>query len=260
MGETAIDLGSKYLEARICDGVLRVRINRPEKRNATTQDMYRGLKRAAIVADTTSDIDVLCLTGTDRWFGSGGDMSGEAEDPAGLASELDPTEHFPFRHLERCRKAVVAAVNGVCHAGGLDLVLFSDVAIASEDARFRAPELLRGAPDPWLASRLAQYVGIGVAKYLLYTAVEVDACEALAMGLIGRVFPQESFAEAAHDVCQQIRRTAPGARAVLKETMNRSLPVPDAQMFLRAINSPELIEGLSAFLEKRAPRWRREST
>jgi enoyl-CoA hydratase/carnithine racemase len=220
--------------------------------------MYRGLKRAAIVADTTPDVDVLCLTGTDQWFGSGGDMSGEAEDPAGLASELDPTEHFPFRHLERCRKAVVAAVNGACHAGALNLVLFSDFAIASEHARFRAPELLRGAPDPWIASRLAAYVGIGVAKYLLYTCAEIDAREAQALGLVARVLPEAGFAEAAHDVCQQIRRTAPGARAMLKETMNRNLPVPDAQMFHRAIGSPELAEGLSAFLEKRAPRWRRE--
>jgi enoyl-CoA hydratase/carnithine racemase len=199
------------------------------------------------------------VTGTDRWFGSGGDMSGEAEDPAGLASELDPTEHFPFRHLERCRKAVVAAVNGVCHAGGLNLVLFSDTAIASEDARFRAPELLRGAPDPWIASRLAQYVGIGVAKYLLYTGAEINAREAMAMGLIGRVFPAEGFAEAARDVCQQIRRTAPGARAMVKEAMNRNLPEPEAQMFHRAINSPELAEGLSAFLEKRTPRWPQSS-
>jgi enoyl-CoA hydratase len=255
--ETTIDLGSKYLEARVRDGVLRVRIKRPEKRNATTQDMYRGLKRAAIVADTTADVDVFCLTGTDRWFGSDGDMSGESEDSAGLASELDPTEHFPFRHLERCRKAVVAAVNGVCHAGGLDLVLFSDVAIASENARFRAPELLRGAPDPWLASRLGEYVGIGVAKYLLYTCAEIDAREALAMGLIGRVFPQEGFAQAAEEVCQQIRGTAPGARAMLKEAMNRNLPVPEAQMFQRAIDSPELGEGLNAFIAKRPPRWQR---
>ena len=237
--------------------MLRVRINRPERRNATTQDMYRGLKRAAIIADTTPEIDVLCLIGTDGWFGSGGDMSGEAEDAAGLASELDPTEHFPFRHLERCRKAVVAAVNGVCHAGGLNLVLFSDLAIASEQARFRAPELLRGAPDPWIAARLAQYVGIGVAKYLLYTAAEISAHEALAMGLVGRVFPHAGFAQAADEVCQQIRATAPGARAIVKDLMNRSLPVPDAQVFQQAIQSPELAEGMSAFLEKRPPRWPR---
>ena len=257
MSERSIDLGSRYLEARIREGVLRVRINRPQKRNATTQDMYRGLKRAAIVADATPEVDVLCLTGTDRYFGAGGDMSGEMEDAAGLASELDPTDHFPFRHLERCRKAVVAAVNGLCHAGGLNLVLFSDVAIASDQARFRAPELLRGAPDPWIASRLAEYVGLGVAKYLLFTGAEISAQEALALGLLGRVIPHDDFERAAEEVCQQIRGTAPLARAMVKDAMNRTLPVPDVQIFQRAIQSPEFAEGMSAFLEKRAPRWPR---
>src|SRR5262249_36759191 len=72
--------------------------------------------------------------------------------------------------------------------------------------------------------------------------------------------PPEGFAEAADEVWQQIRRTAPRARAMLKETMNRSLPAPEARIFQRAIDSPEPAEGLSAFLEKRAPRWRRGST
>ena len=257
MSDESIDLGTRYLEARVRDGVLHVRINRPEKRNATTQDMYRGLKRAAIMADATPAIDVLCLTGTGAYFGAGGDMSGVAEDQAGLASELDPTDHFPFRHLERCRKAVVAAVNGTCHAGALNLVLFSDFALASDRARFRAPELLRGAPDPWIAARLAAYVGMGVAKYLLFTAAELSAQEALGLGLVARVVPHEQLAEAAEATCQQIRETAPQARAMVKEAMNRALPVPDVAMFQRAIQSPEMTEGLLAFLEKRPPIWPR---
>jgi enoyl-CoA hydratase/carnithine racemase len=257
MTDQPIELGTRYLEARVRDGVLHVRINRPQKRNATTQDMYRGLKRAAIIADTTPAIDVLCLTGTGAYFGSGGDMSGEAEDLAGLSSELDPTDHFPFRHLERCRKAVVAAINGICHAGALNLVLFSDVAIASEQASFRAPELLRGAPDPWISARLAAYVGFAAAKYLLFTAAEISARDALALGLIARVVPHAELPRAAEDVCQQIRRTAPQARAMLKDVMTRALPAPDVQMFQRAIYSPELMEGLQAFLEKRPPKWPR---
>lgn len=253
-----IDLGTRYLRAEISDRVLRVRIARPEKRNATTQDMYRGLKRAAILADTDPQIDVLCLTGTGEYFGSGGDMSGEAEDPNGLAGELDPTDHFPFRHLERCRAAVVAAVNGLCHAGALNLLLFSDFAIASDRARFRAPELLRGAPDPWIASRLAAYVGIGTAKYLLYTAAELDAEEALRLGLVARVVRHDEFEAEVRATCEAVQRTAPGARAMVKDAMNRELPAPDVQMFQRAIRSPEMAEGMSAFLEKREPRWPRD--
>ena len=99
----APDLGSKYLVAHVDGRVLHLRIDRLEKRNAFTQDMYRGLKRAAIWADGQPELDAVCLTGTDDWFGAGGDIAGYAEDPEGLAVEWDATDHFPFRHIERCR-------------------------------------------------------------------------------------------------------------------------------------------------------------
>jgi enoyl-CoA hydratase/carnithine racemase len=257
MPERRIDLGSRHLDARSEGGVLRVRIDRPEKRNATTQEMYRGLKRAAILADADPEIDVLLVTGTGEWFGAGGDMSGASEDPEGLATELDPTDHFPFRHFDQCRKIVVAAVNGLCHAGGLDLVLWSDVSVASERASFRAPELLRGAPDPWLSARLVAQVGLARAKYMLFTAAVIGAAEAAAMGLVGRVVRDAEFDGHVEWVIQEIRRTAPAARALLKADVNRHLPPVDVSIFRRAIASPELAEGLRAFVEKRPPRWPR---
>jgi enoyl-CoA hydratase len=254
---STVDLGSRYLEATIADRVLRVRLNRPDRRNATTQDMYRGLKRAAIIADGDPELDALLLTGTGEWFGAGGDMSGQAEDPAGLAAELDPTDHFPFRHFEQCRKVIVAAVNGLCHAGGLDLVLHSDVSVASERATFRAPELLRGAPDPWIAARLALHVGLAKARWLLFTAAEIDAREAERIGLVGEVVAHERLGERTEWVLEQVRATGPRARAMLKDDLVRRLPAPDVGMFRRAITSPELTEGMLAFLERRPPRWPR---
>ena len=105
-GPDAPDLGSEHLVTSAADGVLHVRIDRIEHRNAFTQDMYRGLKRAAIWADRTGAIDALCITGTDEWFGAGGDMAGRSADREALAAEWDPTDHFPFRHFERCRKPI----------------------------------------------------------------------------------------------------------------------------------------------------------
>ena len=115
--------------------------------------MYRGIKRAAIWADRQPELDAVCLTGTGEWFGVGGDLAGRAEDPEGLAAEWDGTDHFPFRHIERCRKLWVAKINGACIAGGLDLALHCDVTLASDRARFRVPELLRGLPDPHMSAR-----------------------------------------------------------------------------------------------------------
>ena len=254
---TQVDLGTRYLEAAVSDGVLHVRVNRPERRNAFTQDMYRGLKRAAIYADGESDLDALCLTGTDEWFGAGGDMGGNAEDLDGLAQEWDHTDHFPFRHFESCRKIIVTKVNGVCQAGGLNLVMYSDVSVASDRATFRVPELLRGLPDPYMAARLADLVGLGRARYLYFTAAHFDAHEAESMGLIGKVVAHDDLDEHVEWVLEQVRLTGPNARAAVKEDFNRDLRRPDLAMWKRTIPSPEMREGMAAFLEKRRPEWPR---
>jgi enoyl-CoA hydratase/carnithine racemase len=223
-----------------------------------TQDMYRGVKRAAIHADSESDVDVLCITGTDDVFAVGGDMGGGgAPDPA-LTAEHDPTDHFPFRHLERCRVPVFAAVNGICHAGGLDLVLYSDFAIASDQATFRAPELLRGAPDPYIAARLADHVGVGNARYLLMTAARLNAHEAQQLGLLARVVPHDDMADAITETCNALRRLAPRSTALVKDDINRSLRQPDVRIFQRSIMGPEMREGMAAFVEKRPASWPRD--
>ena len=254
---TAPDLGSRHVVAETRGRVLFLRVERTERRNAFTQDMYRAIKRAAIWADAEPGLDAVCLTGTDAWFGAGGDMGGNAEDVAGLATEWDPTDHFPFRHVERCSKLWVAAVNGLCVAGGMDLILHCDVVIASDRARFRVPELLRGIPDPHMSARLAQVVGLQRARYLFFTAEEFDAEAALAMGLVGKVVPHDELDAAIASTLAAIGATGPRARALVKRDLNRNLPVHDTQMFLSSIGTPEMVEGMRSFLEKRDPEWPR---
>jgi enoyl-CoA hydratase/carnithine racemase len=253
---TAPDLGSPWIVADVRGRVLHLRIDRVERANAFTQDMYRALKRAAVWADGQAELDAVCLTGTGDRFGAGGDMSGGGP-TADLATEWDPTEQFPFRHIERCRKLWVAKINGLCHAGGLDLVLCCDVAVASDRARFRVPELLRGLPDPFMAARLAEAVGVARARYLFFTAAEITAAEAEAMGLVGKVVPHDELDAHVDWVLAQIARTGPAARFDVKRDMNARLPPMDQAMFSRAIERPEVREGLTAFREKRPPHWPR---
>ena len=131
-------------------------------------------------------------------------MGGNAEDVEALETEWDPSEHFPFRHIERCSKLWVAAVNGMCVAGGMDLILHCDVVIASDQARFRVPELLRGIPDPHMSARLTQVVGLQRARYLFFTADLIDAHEAAAMGLVGKVVPHDQLGAEAERVLAAI--------------------------------------------------------
>lgn len=252
-----VDVGSPGLRVHYGDHVLHVRIDRPEKRNAMRQDMYRGVKRAAILADREPDVDVMVLTGTDDVFCVGGDMAGGSIDDPTIGAELDPTDHFPFRHLERCSAVVVAAVNGICHAGGLDLLLHCDLAIAADSATFRAPELLRGAPDIFMATRLADWVGVGNAKWIMFAMEPFGAVRARELGLVQEVAPDDEFSAAVDRLVAGLRRGAPASRAMIKDDINRQLRPHDARVFQRSIMSPEMREGMNAFVEKREPEWPR---
>jgi enoyl-CoA hydratase/carnithine racemase len=254
----APDLGSPHVEAHVAARVLHLRINRPAKRNSFTQDMYRAIKRAAVWADRETELDAVCLTGTDEWFGAGGDLGRRTTDATGVEEEWDGMDHFPFRHIERCRKIWVAKVNGVCHAGGVDLCMYCDVTIASDRARFRVPELLRGLPDPMLAARLVDTVGLARARFMIFTAAELTAAEAFAIGLVGCVVPHAELDSKVEWALDQIKATGPGARAVLKRAINGALAPADMTLFAQ-IPSEEMMEGMASFIERRQPKWRSDT-
>jgi len=251
----APDLGSPFVAAEVADGVLRLRIERPERRNAFSQDMYRALKRAAVWADRQPHLDAVCVTGTGEWFAAGGDLSRRV-DVDDVETEWDGTDLFPFRHIERCRKIWVAAVNGVCHAGGVDLVLHCDVTVASDRARFRVPELLRGLPDPYIGARLVAAVGLARARFMIFTAEEIDAATALQIGLVGDVVAHDALGERVASLLDRVRATGPAARAALKRDINGRLPAGDPSLF-SLVPSAEMAEGMAAFVEKRPVVWPR---
>jgi enoyl-CoA hydratase/carnithine racemase len=254
---TRVDLHSQYLEGTLRDGVLRVVINRPERRNACTIEMYHGIKRAAALADADPKVDAVLLTGVGDLFCVGGEMGGRHEGRADIDHETDGFDMLPFRQLEATNKLIVSAVNGLCHGGGLNLVLCSDIGIASDRATFRAPELLRGVADPFLAARLPARVGMTQARYLLYTAASISAAEAVRIGIVARVVAHEELSAAVEEVLEQIRRTGPAARAAVKQTLNRQMPEFDMPMFVRSVRSAEAVEGFRSFVEKRPPNWPR---
>jgi len=254
---TAIDLGSRHLHATSGDSVLRVVIDRPERRNALTIEMYHGLKKAAVLAERDAAIDVLLVTATGEWFCVGGEMGGKHEGGAPIDRETDGIDLLPFVQFERCPKIVLMGINGMCQGGGLNMTLMSDLAVASERATFRAPELLRGVADCFLGARLAARVGIARAKTLLFTAAEVSAADALAMGLVSRVVPHGELETAIAETIERVRQTGPRARTALKRDLNRHLPTIDFPMFTESLASDEVREGFAAFVEKRPPRWRK---
>jgi hypothetical protein len=152
------------------------------------------------------------------------------------------------RQLEGIRKIVITAINGMCQGGGLNMVLCSDISIASDRATFRGPELLRGIADPFLPARLPGRIGVARTKYFLFSAATIDAVEAERIGLIGKVVPHAEL-ELRSAVLQQIRSPDRRARGRQRD-INRHVPPFDIQMF----EDSALVgfsEGVKAFLEAR---------
>jgi enoyl-CoA hydratase/carnithine racemase len=250
-----LDLGSNHLIAEKKDGVLSVRIDRPDRRNALTIEAYHGIKKACVIAERDPDIDLVVITGTGDYFCVGGEMSGQHEDGQGIDRFTDGIDLTPFVQIERCPKLVLVRINGMCQGGGLVMTLMSDISICSSRAQFRVPELLRGVADCYLGARLAPRIGTARAKYLLFTAQYFGAQDAFDMGLISRVVPHEQLDAAVAEAIEQIRATGPAARRALKRDINRSLPPIDVGMFQDSLTGEECREGFKAFGEKRPPKW-----
>jgi enoyl-CoA hydratase/carnithine racemase len=230
-------------------------IDRPAARNAFTPAMYFGIKQAVRLVNTDPDLAALIITGTGDVFAPGGDLGGRAEPgdrvPEGLGFDI-----LPFLAIRDSRAPVIAAVNGICQAGGLLIAMLADIAVVSDRATFRVPELLRGIPDATFAAALPAHVGIAVARDLLLSARPFDAAEALRLGVISRVVPHDDLRTAALEAARQILRTAPEARAHVKRMLNERYGSIDYQtMFGALAHSPEPREGMLAFMEKRQPNW-----
>jgi enoyl-CoA hydratase/carnithine racemase len=116
---------------------------------------------------------------------------------------------------------------------------------------------LRGVADPWVIGRLASRVGMAQAKRLTFTGRYFSAREALDMGLIGEVVPDDALDAAVEKTIDEIRGTGPRARVLAKRDFNSQLPPLNMGMYQESLASPECIEAWKAFIEKRAPRWPR---
>lgn len=174
------------LQIRVENRVLVVRFDRAEKKNALTVAMRLGLERICAGIDADPEVDVLLLTATDPVFSAGVDI----REVGALGTKMPATD--PGRALRAVGKPVIAAINGACVSGALEIALSCDLLLASERARFADTHARLGALPRWgLSALLPRAVGLAKAKEMTITGNFVAADEALRIGLVNRVVPHE---------------------------------------------------------------------
>ncbi|HYF47103.1 MAG TPA: enoyl-CoA hydratase/isomerase family protein [Acidimicrobiales bacterium] len=249
------DLGTNALRFEREGSIAWCRIDRPAARNALTPAMYFGIKRAVRLVNSDPDLAALIITGTGDVFAPGGDLGGRTEDHEEPVPDLGH-EILPFLTIRDSPAPVISAVNGICQAGGLLIAMLSDICVASDQATFRAPELLRGITDATYAAVLPAHVGIAVARDLLLTGRRFDAAEALRLGVISRVVPHDELLAKAREAAIEVLQTPPETRVNVKRMLNERYGLIDYQtMFWTLDHSDEPREGMAAFMEKRPPNW-----
>lgn len=239
-----------------------IRIDRPETRNALSNELLATLARELTEIDTTDDVRAAVIAGSDKVFASGADLRDLAQ--MGM-TELYFGERFrSWDTVRRTRTPLIAAVSGFCLGGGLELAMMCDIVVASKGARFGLPETSLGLiPGAGGTQRLVRAIGKAKTMEVVLAGRLLDAAEAEAAGLVARVTDADSWLDEALRVAGEIAKRSPIAVRLAKEAVGRSFDTGletgldiERKAFAVAFGSEEAREGIAAFLEKREPRWR----
>jgi enoyl-CoA hydratase len=258
---TGDDLGTPDLKFERRGPLAWVTIDRPGSRNALTSRMYFGIRRAIDIVNRDPDLHAVIITGTGDVFCPGGDLRRDVQsaDAAGALQvdigDLIGNEILPFKAIRQSRAPVISAINGICQGGGLLIAMLSDIAIASERATFRGPELLRGIVDAWYAAVMPQHIGIALTRDLMFSGRRLSAQEAVHHGLLSRMVNHEDLEAAAEQAAREVLQSAPDARWQFKSLVNAGYGQIDEISFARSLQGNEVREGMAAFAEKRSPEW-----
>jgi 2-(1,2-epoxy-1,2-dihydrophenyl)acetyl-CoA isomerase len=244
-----------------------IRINRPERLNAFSGTMREDIGGALGTLEAEPEIACIIITGVGRAFSTGGDVRVMAEliDAGDIArfEALVRAGAEVVRRIETMSTPVIAAVNGPAAGAGACLALACDMRVASETASIGFTFTRVGLHPDWGGSFfLPRMVGLGLATELIYTGGMLGAERAERLGIFNRVVPMQQLENAAKSLAGQIAAAPKGIVEDVKRTLRRSLTSSlgdvlnaEVEAQLRAFRSPDFREGITAFLEKRSPRF-----
>lgn len=240
-----------------------VTIDNEARRNTLTAQMRLDLADALGALDGDPRVRVIVITGAgDRAFVSGGDVR-ELGERTLEEQRAVMANGSVFGAVRRVRTPIVAAINGLCLGGGLEIALGCDIRIAANHARLGQPEVALGLiPGGGGTQMLPRVVGQAQALRLVLTGEAIDAYEALRIGLVHEVVDRERVMERARDVASVIASRSPNAVRAAKAATRAALDLPfeegrqfELRLFEECFERTDRREGVSAFLEKRPPRF-----
>ena len=253
----------QHLRTETADGVLLIRLHRPDALNALSTALLEELTAALDTAEADDAIRCVVLTGSEKAFAAGADikeMSGKS------FAQMFAADFFtaPASRIERFRKPIVAAVAGYALGGGCELAMMCDFILAADTAKFGQPEINLGvAPGIGGTQRLTRFVGKSKAMEMILTGRMMDAAEAERSGLVSRIVPADKLVDEAMVVARKIAGMAPLAVLMNKEMVEAAYETTltqgvklERRLFHSLFALEDQKEGMAAFVEKRKPEFR----
>lgn len=253
---------TKYLNIEKEDRITIVTINRPPV-NALNTEVVLEIEQVFEELAKDDELRVIVLTGAGKAFVAGADINEMKDFDPIHAREFAQNGHRALNKIEGINKPVIAAINGYALGGGCEIALACDFRIMADNAKIGQPEVNLGIiPGFGGTQRLSRLCGTGIAKELIYTGEPIDANEALRIGLVNKVVPQDKLLAIAKEIAHKIASKGPRAIRMAKLTINQGIDTNlhsanslEIRQFSACFGSPEPKEGMTAFLEKRKPNW-----
>ena len=254
---------SEPLLFEITDRIARITLDRAENGNALTSQTVRLLEAAVAQLESQPAVRVVVLAANGPTFSAGGDIVDFVRAGDDLAAMIDRELlrlHATLRRLYELSKAIVCALNGAVAGGAIGFALSADVVIAAESARFRGGYSALGlSPDLGTSFFLTRSIGPQRTTEFLFSNRQLDAHEALALGLVARVVPDAELAAETQFLAEALAAVAPGSIAGIKAVVRAAQSASFAEVLdlerewiVRNASSPECRDAIRAFVERRA--------
>ncbi len=246
--------------------VATITINRPGARNALNPNVISSLNSMIDRASADREVGAMVITGTGgKAFCAGADLGSSFSADKSFLDQHEERGGFAglLPKMNRCKKPILAAVEGYCLAGGIGLCLSCDVVIASDDSQFGLPEIKRGLWPYIVTSVLIRNVGRKKALELCMTGERIKAAEAERIGMINYCVPKAEYRERVDEMAKKLASFSPAVMKLGKDSFYviADMEFGSALEYLKSqlthnIQCEDIREGISAFFEKREPRWK----